>query len=184
MKKVGKKLLMSIATCAAVLSISTSSVFAASTSNLSNSGAIIPQVTIIPGAPDGYTYVHGGHTVGLKRVGWQHMASNTVGDLADSVTYTVSRTKSTSFTGSATASFDVMCVKAGVSAEISIGSSTTTTWSATFSIPPHTTNIICEAGSLAASAYGTEYYVQDERLLSTRSVNGDWTYMSYTSKHY
>lgn len=128
---------------------------------------------------NGYEYIHS-YATRDNKLEFSHLHENT-GTSEDSVNYTVSVTQSASATVSASASFDIMIAKAGFSAEVQLGVSRTKSLSVTWTIPPKSKYLL-RAGSSWIKASGTENRWYNGKIVSTKSVTGDWTYTSWSDK--
>lgn len=128
----------------------------------------------------GLEYVSSSASDGLKSISFTHVAVNSTGS-ADSVTYSVSRTKS--FTGSlsGTAEFNAFAAKVSVTAEVGYGQSQTITASCTWSIPAHST-VTCRYGSLLANNSGKINVWSLGKLTNSYYRSANWTQCSYSDK--
>jgi len=126
---------------------------------------------------NGYEYVHSSRTLSTK-IDWQHYHSNPK-STTDTVSRSVSRTVNTTANVSVNSTFNAMTAKVGYQAEVGLGVSTTRTTTVTWTIPARSTYVL-RYGSRVAAARGTENYWGNGRLLSSKSVNGNWTYMAYS----
>ena len=168
MKKYFKKALLSV-TLISTLGLS-SNVIAAE-KELSNE--------VQPAAIDlnGYEYIHSTAKTGV-RISWEHEHMNP-NNVTAAVTRSVSRELNASATVSATSSFKIMQQKVGFTAEVSLGTSKTTTTSITWNVPANSTYLL-RFGSRYAQATGKENYWSNGSLIRTKSVSGNWTYRSYS----
>lgn len=133
-----------------------------------------------------FDYAYSGYAYELSSkntyfdIDWNHVHRNP-SSTADSVTYEVSRTKSTSANVSTSASFDAMVAQVGIGAEMGWGSSGTVATSITHSIPGHTTYKL-RYGSRAVKTTGYEVRYSRGRVANKTWVNGRWTYSGYSDK--
>ncbi|WP_430791062.1 hypothetical protein VBD025_08120 [Virgibacillus flavescens] len=128
---------------------------------------------------DGYAYDLSSKNTYLD-IDWRHVHRNP-GSATDTVTHTVSRTKSTSASVSTTASFNAMVSEVGIGAEVGWGSSDTVSTSITYSIPGYTTYEL-RYGSRAVKTTGYEVRYSNGRVASKKWVSGNWTYTGYSDK--
>lgn len=116
-----------------------------------------------------------------KKTEFSHTHTNS-GSTTDSVSYSVAVTRAASANTTVSASLKGMIAQAGVSTQVAWSSSKTTTLTITWSIPAHSTYLLT-AGSSWAKASGTQkYYNQYGTVTSQSSVNGNWTYSSWSAK--
>ncbi|MBE3518809.1 MAG: hypothetical protein IMW97_00695 [Firmicutes bacterium] len=76
--------------------------------------------------------------------------------------------------------FDVMVAKVGISAEVSLGTETTETWTVGIDamVPPHS-SLTVEWGSEGARGYGKEVYYLNNVPTDEWPVSGSWTSRDY-----
>lgn len=127
----------------------------------------------------GYEYVPSRKSFG-QVVNWRHEASNWASGTTDTISRSVSRTVSTTLTSKQSATINGMVAQATVAFEVSVGASQTWSTTASFSIPYGSYE--CQYGSKYVYAYGTENYWSMGKLQSSKAVNGDWSYMSFSNK--
>lgn len=168
-----KKKLAVILSCMMILLSSTTSVLAADTSDNS---MMTPMII-----PPEYEYVNSS-TAYLRSQDWTHESDNPTA-IVQSTSYTVSRTASASFSTTISDTINLMIETAGVSLEVSIGTSTTKTSSHTYNIPGHS-KYLCIYGSQLANIAGYQNYYWNGVLQSHTYVTGKWTYNSYDDMTY
>lgn len=165
MKKIKKIItLMIILTCFALTSIP---VMAGGIEKLGDPGM------------NGYNYVTKTKVLD-KKISFTHIASNKT-SAPDSVTYSVSREKSSSGSLSGAVEFDAVVYKTKVQAEIGYGQKTTVSTSCTWSIPSNS-SVMCRYGSALVNTRGTMEKWFNGRLSSSRTVDSKYTYASYSDK--
>lgn len=129
---------------------------------------------------EGYFYYPSSKTTGIVNITWSHLHKNS-SSTTDSVTYTTTRTQSSSANVSTNGVFKAMVAEVGVGYEVSWGTSRSVSTSITYGIPAYSTYLL-RAGSLKSKAYGTEKLYERGVLKHTRSVSGEWTYRGYSDK--
>ena len=127
----------------------------------------------------GYEYVPSRKSF-ADNVNWRHEANNWVSGTTDNIQRSVSRTVSTSLSSSQSATVNGMIAQANVGFEVSIGASATWSTTTTFSIPYG--RYECQYGSKYVYTNGTENYWSICKLQSSKYVNGNWSYMSFSNK--
>ncbi|MDY0393989.1 hypothetical protein ACFSMW_16050 [Virgibacillus halophilus] len=127
----------------------------------------------------GYEYVHKS-TSKSKKTEFIHDASNP-SSTTDSVSYSVSVTQSSSANVTASATFKTMVAKAGVSTQVGLGTSKTKKVTMTWSIPKKSKYRL-RAGSQWVKESGTEKYWKAGKLVSSKTVAGNWTFASWSDK--
>lgn len=162
-----KRKIVVLLACILIFSSNTTNVFAAN---------IEPMY--VPGF---YLYVHSNQYY-FKTRDWTHESNNPT-SIAQSTTYTVSRTCSSSFSTGVEATIGDMIAKVGISLEVSIGTSTTVSASHTWNIPPHSA-YNCIWGSQLVNAVGYQEYYWNNILQSCTYVSGTWSYQSYDNMEY
>lgn len=127
----------------------------------------------------GYTYIPKTNTQ-YEDITFTHIAENN-SSTVDTVSYNVSRTKS--FGGSLSGEVEAdalmykMKFKAEVSWNVTQSESTTMSWTI-----PAWSKVKCEYGSAKVYATGTMERWFRGRLTSSRTVNADYSYASYSRK--
>lgn len=138
------------------------------------------ETAITPAAVDmnGYEYVHSSGTKNNKTIDWTHIHTNPSGVTA-TVTRSVERSLYSTATVSAESSFKMMEQKVGVTAELSLGGSSTRTTSVSWNLPANSTYQL-RFGSYYGTASGKENYWVNGKIKSTKSVTGKWTHGSFS----
>lgn len=136
---------------------------------------------ISPYASDmsGYEYIHS-TTSKNKKVEFTHTHSNSSSS-TDTVSYSVGVTQSTTANVSTNATFKTMVGEAGVSYQVALGTTNTKTLTITWSVPAKTTYQL-RAGSNWVKETGTEKLWSAGKVVSSKSVSGNWTYSSWSDK--
>ncbi|MGX9135856.1 hypothetical protein ACWV26_16060 [Rummeliibacillus sp. JY-2-4R] len=127
----------------------------------------------------GYEYVHSS-TSKNKKVEFTHTHNNSSSS-TDTVSYSVGVTQSTTANVTSSASFKTMVAEAGVSTQVGLGTTNTKTLTITWSIPAKTTYQL-RAGSNWVKETGTEKLWSAGKVVSSKSVSGNWTYSSWSDK--
>jgi len=125
----------------------------------------------------GYEYIHSTDSKGLT-IDWKHTHVNNK-SATDTVSYSVSREAYASANVSVAETFNAMVSEVGVSAEVGWGSRITKTTTISWTIPARSTYTL-RYGSRWAKALGTEKYWYRGNVVSSKSVNGQWTYEGYS----
>lgn len=131
--------------------------------------------------PPEYVYVHSSTSYSRSQ-DWSHESDNPT-NIVQSTTYSVSRTANASFSTGISETVDAMIAKAGVSIEVSIGTSITVSASHTYNIPAHS-KYKCIWGSQHVYEAGYQDYYWNNILQSHTYVSGSWTYGSYDDMVY
>lgn len=127
----------------------------------------------------GYEYIHSS-TSKNKKTEFIHEATNP-SNVTDTVSYSVAVTQSTSVNVTANATFNSMVAKVGVSTQVGLGTSRTKTITMTWTIPKKSKYLL-RAGSQWIKASGTERRWNNGKIVSKKSVTGNWTYASWSDK--
>lgn len=114
-----------------------------------------------------------------NKVYWSHVASN-LGGGTDSITYKVTRTKNTSLNSSANVTVNGVVSQAGVKFEVGVGKSQSVSTNCTFSIPYGKYEL--QFGSRMVKTTGTEKKWFNGKVTSSKTINGNWSYQSYSNK--
>jgi len=127
----------------------------------------------------GYEYIHS-TTSKSKKTEFSHVHKNT-GSGTDSVSYSVQISRATSANVSSSITFKGMVAEAGVATQVGLGTSTTKATTITWSIPGKKTYKL-RAGSNWVKESGTEKLWSSGKVISSKSVSGNWTYGSWSDK--
>lgn len=115
-----------------------------------------------------------------SQVGWTYLHKNP-SSVTDTVAYNVSRTKSATASVGTSTEFGLMKTGVGFSAEVSLNSSTTISYTVTYSIPPYTTYLL-RAGSQKVKTNGNLVKYSNGLASSSKYVTGDWSYRGFSDK--
>ncbi|MCP8616356.1 hypothetical protein [Salirhabdus salicampi] len=144
-----------------------------------NVSAVESETLFYQACNEGYTYSHL-DDYAYKEVEFQHEHTNN-SPTTDSVTYSVSVTESADASTTVSVSLDGMVASAGVDTQVGWGVTTSETLSITWSVPAYSTYRL-RAGSEWVKASGTETYTDSRCYTSSKSVDGNWTFQSWSDK--
>lgn len=134
----------------------------------------------IPITQAGWAY-YPSTTSKYNKTEFSHQHTNN-GSTTDTVSYSVQITQSAKANTTVSVSLKGMIAQAGVSTQVEWGTSRTTTVKITWTIPAHSKYLL-EAGSRWVKTTGTQkYYNQYGQVTSSQSVNGNWTYQTWSTK--
>lgn len=132
-----------------------------------------------PGGLSGTFVTYHGYNY-YNDISFTHIAENQTSTI-DTVSYTVSRTKSSSHTANSTLEADSLVARYGISMEIGWGRSHMVSTTCSWTVPAYSI-VECRYGSTCVTASATEEKWFNGILRSTRHFGVDYTHTSYSGK--